>query len=187
MRRLAPLICMTALSAPLMAEETAPIFEIPFGQPLAKPFANCDDSTRDRMDWCQRFGNARSEIFLSRPVSETTKRIPSWITTGLAAVNLDAAGKVVRIRVTTVGPRRQEAVIESVTGRFGKPTLIEEREAKNAYGAAWKVTRAVWSLPSTRIFHDCFLRDECVLVFETPEEYDRREKERATRKEKDRM
>jgi hypothetical protein len=187
MRRAATLFCIAALSAPVTAEEVAPIFEIPFGQPLARPFAKCDDATRDRMDWCQKFGDARSEIFLSRPYFETTKKIPSWITSGVATVKLDAEGKVARIMVTTSGPARQEAVIESVTGRFGKPTVLEEREAKNAYGAAWNVTRAVWALPSTRIFHDCFRRDECVLVFETPEEHQRRESERSTRKEKDRM
>jgi hypothetical protein len=191
-RILAAAAVVTIMAAGAAAQDVAPIFDLPLGKPLDRPILRCDNSNKDVGDYCGRFEaypSARArDMMLQRPhPNDTTKKIPTWITQETIHVRLDDQAAIESILVTTVGPNRQAAVIESLTGRFGPPTASSTREAQNAYGTKWQVTTASWSSLGIHVFHGCSKINECYVRVLTPAAHERELAEFKARKEKDKL
>lgn len=162
-----------------------PIFGLDLGKPWQRTLPPCPHYGVIQ-DYCA-FGSAAAGLqLLKRPSRGEQHRIPSWVKETMF-VRTTPDGHLASIAVNTPGPDAQDRVIESVTSRFGPPTKLEPREAKNAYGASWIVTRVTWDLPDVKITFDCYRRDECSLRFATPVEAAAEIERAKAAREKDKM
>lgn len=154
---------LVGLATYAQAEENKPILGIRLGEDLAGQFSECGTGQRD--NWCW----VSDKAFLMPPDSDSPTGLPIWVKRQKLFVNPNGEGKLDSFRITTLGPRIQERVIASVTGRYGEPSAIRKDIKKNSMGAQVEVIYAKWTTTTAVVTHDCFKLDECTLTFLTPE------------------
>lgn len=183
----------TSVPAIAVAQIDEPIFALPFGKKLDRSFPECGSRYEPRNDYCSNYrlitpDVVSKQLTLQRPSFATNLKIPQWINIeGFVQAEVDQDGVLDSIAVTTRGPSYQANIIAAITERFGPATTSETREASNALGAKWSVTKAEWNLPDARIYFNCFSIKECFLTIRTPAAQARFTARAAQNKQRDKM
>jgi hypothetical protein len=183
--QIACLVCPLLVAAQVAPATT--VLGLTLGAKIDRPIPSCHARVAD--EYCDELDSltptTQGTVSLMRP-DHGTQGIPDWVRKDVR-VALGADSKIVLIMASTSGPAHQAEVIADITERFGPPTKSAEREAKNAYGATWRVISATWELPDLHIAHGCSSVTECYVSFYTRAEWDRRAKEFEERKQKTKL
>jgi hypothetical protein len=162
------LIAFLAFAMPAYADAQEPILGIKLGQDFQGQFSECQGR---RDNWCTL--SSLPPGMLMPPDSDSPTGLPTWVKRDRLFLEPNKDGKVDRFYVTTLGPQVQDRVVDSVTGRLGKPTDFDRQIKQTAAGAKVEVVSARWKTDDAVAVHVCTQVTSCMLFFYTPEAYAR--------------
>jgi hypothetical protein len=155
-----------------------PLLGLPFGHALDRSISKCNaaESIATRKDYCALKDSINPAATPASALVEapypfaSSLNIPPWISRKKPVdVRFNNAGAIVQIRAETMGPDQQDRIIESISGRLGKPTAFTTREVQNAYGAKWITPTVEWVGVEMVARFVCYSLTSCVLRFSTPD------------------
>lgn len=162
------LIALVASLVPAYVDAQEAILGIRLGQDFQGQFSECQGR---RDNWCTL--SSLPPGVLMPPDSDSPTGLPTWVKRDRLSLEPNKDGKVDRFYVTTLGPQVQDRVVDSVSGRFGKPVELEKHVKQNAMGAKAEVVTAMWKTADTVVVHVCTQINACMLFVYTPEAYAR--------------
>lgn len=163
-------VLMAAVTSSLAQAQIAePVLGIQLGQ-LFK-IVQCSGR---RDNWCStndlRYYGANNRIWsLMPPDDDSPTALPTWVRREKLVLESRSDGVVEKFYVNTLGPSVQDRVVESISGRFGKPTTYEKRTMQNAMGATVEAVSAIWKTADAVISHTCSQINSCTVFFFTAE------------------
>ena len=187
LKNLALLLVVTFTSL-ARAQLTEPILGIQLGQPFK--IVQC---AVDRNTWCRSEEDARldrpnpSFVFLSPPDVSSSNALPTWVKLDKTQLELRSDGVAEKFYVKTFGSSVQDRVVDSISGRFGKPTTYEKQAKQNAMGASVDVVFAIWQTADAVITHGCSQINSCTVIFYTTEAYSKAKLLMEQRKQRDKL
>lgn len=150
----------------------AQISEPILGIPLGKTFEprRCEGQ---RHNWCSIDSiDKNSRYFnLMPPDTDSSTGLPTWIRREKLNLFLNADGVVDKFYVTTLGPSVQDRVVESISGRFGKPATLDKQSKQNSMGVTIEAVSALWQTSDAVITHTGSQINSCTVFFYTVESY----------------
>lgn len=166
----------------------AQISEPVLGIPLGKTFEPIKCEGR-RDTWCTlEAPPMKGRYFtLMPPDSDSPTGLPTWVRRDHLFLELNADGIVDKFYVTTLGPFVQDEVIESISGRFGKPTSLEKQTKQNIMGVTVEAISAVWKTADAVISHTCSQINSCTVMFYTAEAHAAEMERMQQRKQRDKL
>ena len=184
---LAVALMVVAASSPAQAQVAEPVLGIQLGQPFK--IVEC---VGRRDNWCSAddpryVGPNPRYLNLMPPDNDSPTALPTWVKREKLYLELRSDGVVDKFYVTTLGPSVQERVVESISGRFGKPTKYERQIKQNAMGATVEVVSAFWQTADAVISHTCLKVNSCTVFFYTAEAYAAEVARMEQRKQRDKL
>jgi hypothetical protein len=176
------LIAFVALLVPAYADAQEPILGIRLGQEFQGQFSECQGR---RDNWCTL--SSLPPGILMPPDTDSPTALPTWIKRDRLSLAPNKDGKVDLFYVTTLGPQVQDRVIDSVSGRFGKPTELDRQVKQTAMGAKFEGVSARWKTDDAVVVHVCTQINACILSFYTPEAYAREMERRKQALQRDKL
>ena len=182
------LLIVVTFTSLARAQLTEPILGIQLGQPFK--IVQC---AVDRNTWCRSEEDARldrpnpSFVFLSPPDVSSSNALPTWVKLDKTQLELRSDGVAEKFYVKTFGPSVQDRVVDSISGRFGKPTTYEKQAKQNAMGASVDVVFAIWQTADAVITHGCSQINSCTVIFYTTEAYSKAKLLMEQRKQRDKL
>ncbi|MDI1270559.1 MAG: hypothetical protein PSV40_15835 [Polaromonas sp.] len=173
---------LLALTAPAHADVQSPILGISLGQEFQGQFSECKGR---RDNWCTLTSLLPGSLM--PPDTNSPTALPTWVKRDRLFLEPNKGGKVDRFYLTTLGPQVQERVIESVTGRFGPPTVLDKQVKQNAMGVKVEVLFAQWNTADTVVVHECSQVNACTLFFSTAEAYSQLQERRKQELKRDKL
>jgi hypothetical protein len=169
------------------AQLSEPILGIQLGQPFK--IVQCEGR---RDNWCsledtKRIGANPRYLSLMPPDTDSSTALPTWVKREKLSIELRPDGVADKFYVTTLGPSVQDRVVESISGRFGKPTKYEKQAKQNAMGATVEAISAIWQTADAVISHTCSQINSCIVFFYTVEAYAEAAARMEQRKQRDKL
>ena len=103
------------------------------------------------------------------PDISSPNALPTWVKLEKLFLELRSDGVAEKLHITTLGPSVQDRVVDSISGRFGKPTTYEKSIMQNAMGAKIDAVFAEWRTVDAVIAHTCSKINSCTVSFYTTE------------------
>lgn len=172
MPRLYQLICALAIATTSLvanSQLSEPVLGVQLGQVFK--IIKCEGQ---RDNWCttenlSTLGASPRALRLMPPDTNSPSALPTWVRRESLYLEFRTDGVVDKFYVTTLGPSVQDRVVDSISGRFGKPKLYEKKTAQNSFGAATEVVSATWETADAYISHSCSTLTTCTVFFATAE------------------
>lgn len=140
--------------------ELPTIVGIPLGKPLTLPICPADQhgvAVEPVTDLCyENAGVTKAENDWWFDLPEGGSTPPSIRPAGRIHVD---DGVVTEIRVWTRGVEGQDQVMDLLTAKFGRPTLVRGRAVQNRMGAQFTSTFATWERPGFLVTFDATGKD----------------------------
>lgn len=153
-----------AASGAVHAQLSEPLLGIQLGKPLA--LGSCADQ---RDTWCfakAPYGSQHFKLAVLSP-PEAPAALPEWMRRDKMLLELDGAGVARKFFVKTYGAPVQDAVLQTLTRRFGAPQLLEVEQLRNAAGKTVEVKYARWMTADAVLTHSCSVVNTCTVSIST--------------------
>lgn len=162
------------------------------GIQLGKPFKIVQCAV-DRNTWCRSEEDSRidrpnpSYVFLSPPDISSANALPTWVKLDTTQLDMSPDGVAEKFSVKTFGPSVQDRVVDSISGRFGKPTTYEKKTRQTNMGVSVDIVFAQWETADAVITHGCTQINSCTVIFYTKEAHSKAKLLLEQRKQRDKL